>query len=1017
MRYVLTDGDGGTSANYDTTVTVSGVNDAPGDLHYTQYIGDSEFVVNTNTADDQKTAAITTLTDGSFVVVWESSNQDGDQRGVYFQRYDSDGVAQGSETLVNTTTTDEQYEAKITALTNGGFAVTWQSNLQDGSGDGVYTRVFDATGTAVTGEIAVNTTTANDQDDPDITALNGGGFVVVWESSNQDGDQTGIYSQRFDNNGVAQGSETLVNTTTADDQFDPSITALNDGGYIVMWDHNTGSTYELNAQRFDAGGVAVGGEFQVNTTTPNAQENGAATALTGGGFVVTWESYAQDGSSDGIIGQLYDAGGVAVGGEFQINSTTADNQTHANAIALDDGGFVVGWQSYGQDGDSWGIYAQQFDASANKVNGEVHVSESTTDSQDDVALTRLQDGRIVAVYESYGQDGSGDTIVGRILTPSLNEHSPNGTVVAVASQTVDVDDSSGFTYSLTNDAGGAFTINSSNGTITVADTNLIDFETASSMSVTVRVTDSGGLTHDEVVAISIHDVNEVPVNTVPGAQVVAEDTALALSGISVNDVDGNLSTAQLDVTQGTINVTLSGSASISAGLNGSNTLTLSGTQADINATLASLSYQGNLNYNGADTLTVTSTDSNSATDVDNAAITVTGVNDDSVITNLGGDALAYTERDGAVVIEQGADAVVSDVDSTDFDTGTLTVSFQAGSDAAEDVLGIRYEGFGAGQIAVLGSTVYYDGFNVIGTFTGGTAGSDLVVTLNANADAAAVSALINNITYQNTDTDSPTTGARTVQFTLTDGDGGNSANHDTTVTVSAVNDAPALLVSNFNSHNITTSANGAEMVVTADLDGDGDLDVLSASSQDDTIAWYENDGSENFTKHTITTSANGTESVTTADVDGDGDLDVLSASLNDDTIAWYENDGSENFTKHTITTTADNAEFVSTADVDGDGDLDVLSASSIDDTVAWYENDGSENFTKHTITNTADAANSVTTADVDGDGDLDVLSTSQNDDTVAWYENDGSENFTAHIITTSADNARLGYRGGCGWRW
>ncbi len=69
---------------------------------------------------------------------------------------------------------------------------------------------------------------------------------------------------------------------------------------------------------------------------------------------------------------------------------------------------------------------------------------------------------------------------------------------------------------------------------------------------------------------------------------------------------------------------------------------------------------------------------------------------------------------------------------------------------------------------------------------------------------------------------------------------------------------------------------------TADVDGDGDLDVLSASVDDDKIAWYENDGSQNFTAHTITTGANGARSVSTADVDGDGDLDVLSASANDD---------------------------------------------------------------------------------------------------------------------------------------
>ncbi len=178
-------------------------------------------------------------------------------------------------------------------------------------------------------------------------------------------------------------------------------------------------------------------------------------------------------------------------------------------------------------------------------------------------------------------------------------------------------------------------------------------------------------------------------------------------------------------------------------------------------------------------------------------------------------------------------------------------------------------------------------------------------------------------------------------------------------------------------------------VFSVDLDGDGDLDVLTAIYSDNKIAWSENDGMGYFVTHTITTSAMGVMSVFAADVDGDGDLDVLSACQADSKIAWYENDGAESFAAHTITTSADVAQSVYAADVDGDGDLDVLSASSRDDKIAWYENDGAENFAAHTITNSADQAESVFVADVDGDGDLDVLSASSRDDKIAWYENLG----------------------------
>ncbi len=265
---------------------------------------------------------------------------------------------------------------------------------------------------------------------------------------------------------------------------------------------------------------------------------------------------------------------------------------------------------------------------------------------------------------------------------------------------------------------------------------------------------------------------------------------------------------------------------------------------------------------------------------------------------------------------------------------------------------------------------------------------------------------------------------------------------------------PAASSGTFSSQKIiTTAAGGARSVTAADLDSDGDMDVLAALSQDNRIVWYENIGSGDFLARTISTAVASPESVVTADLDGDGDMDVLSASFDDNKIAWYENNGSQNFTARTISTNAISAGSVVAADMDGDGDLDVLSTSSSDNKIAWYENNGSEVFTARTISTNADGpfsvfaadvdrdgdldvlstsfdrgwivlyendgntssefwnfrvirtgavgAITVFAADVDGDGDLDVLSTSANGE-VAWYENDGFQNFTAHTISTTA---------------
>jgi len=212
---------------------------------------------------------------------------------------------------------------------------------------------------------------------------------------------------------------------------------------------------------------------------------------------------------------------------------------------------------------------------------------------------------------------------------------------------------------------------------------------------------------------------------------------------------------------------------------------------------------------------------------------------------------------------------------------------------------------------------------------------------------------------------------------------------------------------------IATNAEGAWRVFVADMDGDGDLDIVSASYDDDTIAWYENDGASDpsWTAEDIATSADYASDVFVADMDGDGDLDIVSASFDDDTIAWYKNDGASDpsWAAEDIATSADGAIGVFVADMDGDGDLDIVSASYLDDTIAWYENDGASDpsWTAEDIATSADAAWGVFVADMDGDGDMDIVSASAEDDTIAWYENDGASDpsWTAEDIATSADGA------------
>ncbi len=106
---------------------------------------------------------------------------------------------------------------------------------------------------------------------------------------------------------------------------------------------------------------------------------------------------------------------------------------------------------------------------------------------------------------------------------------------------------------------------------------------------------------------------------------------------------------------------------------------------------------------------------------------------------------------------------------------------------------------------------------------------------------------------------------------------------------------------------ITDTFDKASSVYAADVDGDGDLDVLGTANWHDDITWWENNGIQNFTAYTIKSNFNWALSVYATDMDGDGDLDVLGTARDAKEITWWENNGSQNFTEQTITNTFNGA--------------------------------------------------------------------------------------------------------------
>jgi len=204
------------------------------------------------------------------------------------------------------------------------------------------------------------------------------------------------------------------------------------------------------------------------------------------------------------------------------------------------------------------------------------------------------------------------------------------------------------------------------------------------------------------------------------------------------------------------------------------------------------------------------------------------------------------------------------------------------------------------------------------------------------------------------------------------------------------------------------TTDGAASTAAADLDGDGDVDVVTAASIGGTVTWHENDGGlfPAFTQRPVGTGLAGAQSVHVADVDGDGHPDVLVAAANAGLIAWYENSGTTppTFAQRIVASQTPSPRGIFGADVDGDGDTDILTATSADNAITLWDNLGGSPpmFEPRSLTRAGQAPWSVKAADVNGDGDLDVVYAALGSGRIGLLLNEG-DSFTEVEVAPGVD--------------
>jgi hypothetical protein len=395
-----------------------------------------EFEVNSYTTSSQLSPAVRANADGSFVVVFSSyGSPGGDNLAQSVQarrlerqarRFDASGAPLGAQFQVNTYTTEIQRYPGVAADASGNFVVVWEAYDYSGTDTSqwsVQAQRYDAAGTAQLGQFQVNSYTSGGQLSPSVDADAAGNFVVVWESEGSAGSDSDFYSvqgRRFSAAGAPLGADFQINTYTPFAQLDATVDVEPGGDFIVAWQSfgsfgSDSSSFSIQAQRFDAGGTPLGGQFQVNSYTTGYQGRPALGIAPNGEFVVAWQSAGSsqtDSSGDSIHLQRFDAVGLPLGSELQVNVYTTGNQRQPRLAVDPAGGFLVTWTSagsFGTDVDAESVEGQFFGADGGRIGDEFQLNSYTTSAQQRAAVASDGAGNFIVSWQSFGSPG-GDAL-------------------------------------------------------------------------------------------------------------------------------------------------------------------------------------------------------------------------------------------------------------------------------------------------------------------------------------------------------------------------------------------------------------------------------------------------------------------------------------------------------------------------------------------------------------------------------------------------------------------------------
>jgi len=314
---------------------------------------------------------------GGFVAVWEHWENGVAGSDVQGQRFDGAGNGQGVFRVNSSSGRDGSPAVAMNSA--GDFVVAWV----DDDSEEICARKYQVDGTALTGELVVAGSGDFIRSLPAVAMAAGGEFMVTWEERVVDPDEgaldADVWARHYNASAVAS-SEMVVNITASGEQTVPTIAALDGGGWMIAWE----SGNNILGRRFAAAGSSVTGELTLNSQTTGSQAEPNLSELPGGGYVVAWRGPGFGTDDDGIQVREFSSGDVATGAEIQINSFTTSWQAQPSVDADSEGNLIVVWESDGSpegDSDDSSIQGRIYLADGTRHLQQFQVNTTTTGAQ------------------------------------------------------------------------------------------------------------------------------------------------------------------------------------------------------------------------------------------------------------------------------------------------------------------------------------------------------------------------------------------------------------------------------------------------------------------------------------------------------------------------------------------------------------------------------------------------------------------------------------------------------------